>query len=364
MMFNTLNTTNISSHVLNKSNSTVEIDENLTQEIVILTLYLITTIVALIGNFLVCKIIFITRKVRNTTYILIANLAISDIMGALTIPGQWIFCATYILDNYSTGDRMCASTKSLQIQSYYVSTFTMTAIAIDRYRGIKNPLKSEMKPKIPIIAIWLFATAFTATTTFSMRVSAYFASNALIGCRIVLPVDESVLNFLFRKIRIALLISTQYLIPLTISSILYICISRMIWNRRIGEMTASQVFRQKNAKWRTIKMLIIVVVMFAISWLPLHIIHFIDFYVTPLLPSTCNSSFSYMFFYWLAISSCSFNPFIYFWLNPHFRRSAIKIFCYCNSFIGSKEGNHLFMASNQRQSIFYISSERQVSLLV
>lgn len=59
--------------------------EMLAQDIPILVLYAFTTIVGVFGNSLVVYVVF-TRKILTTTYILIGNLAISDILGSLSIP--------------------------------------------------------------------------------------------------------------------------------------------------------------------------------------------------------------------------------------------------------------------------------------
>lgn len=142
---------------------------------IVLSLYLLTSIVALIGNLFVCKVIYTKKQFRSTTYILIVNMAISDIVGALVIPGQWLFCSTYILDSGATGQRFCGTFKSLQILSYYVSTFSMTAIAIDRYKLVCHPLSQRIRPLVPLIVIWALGCLFTSTTLFSMRVSEYFS---------------------------------------------------------------------------------------------------------------------------------------------------------------------------------------------
>ena len=294
------NLTNCSS-----TNSPCKPDEtqiSMTDQIIVLILYAITCAVALIGNFLVCQIIFTSRKLKTTTYILIANLAISDILGAISIPSQWLFCSTYILDHFAYGERVCGAMKSIQVQSYYVSTLTMTVIAIDRYQLIATPMKSRMKPKIPIVIIWIIASSFTATTIISMRVSEFFTPHALISCRIAFKIAVPISNFIFRKIRIIILILTQFVIPLTICGILYTKTVIIIWKRSgLGEMTEEQALYMNSSKWKTIKMLIIVVIVFTLSWLPVHAMHFIDFFITPLLPSKCNTSMVYALAYWFGM---------------------------------------------------------------
>ena len=58
----------------------------------------------------------------------------------------------------------------------------------------------------------------------------------------------------------------------------------------IGLQADSNRMKQfsKNKK-RLIKMLITTVVAFALTWLPVHLIHFFNFYIVTLLPKSCNS---------------------------------------------------------------------------
>ena len=165
--------------------------EKLGQDIPILILYSITFILGIFGNSIVCYVVF-RRKITTTTYILIGNLAISDILGSATIPsnlyfllleittnsnpnlplGQWLLCSSYVLDNY--GDRGCGLMKSSQILSYYISTFTMIVIAFDRYRIVNYPLGPRMRPWLPIALMWVFATICVLPTMVSMRISEFF----------------------------------------------------------------------------------------------------------------------------------------------------------------------------------------------
>ena len=96
-----------------------------------------------------------------------------------------------------------------------------------------------------------------------------------------------------------------------------------------GEYTSKQQLIFYQSRIRTIKMLLISLCAFLIGWLPTHLTHLIDFYILPLLPKECNSSFWYNIFYWISISSCCYNPFIYCWFDKKIRSTARRFFCCC-----------------------------------
>ncbi|XP_054158293.1 prolactin-releasing peptide receptor-like [Oppia nitens] len=292
----------------------------LVQDIVILILYGLTTGVGVFGNSLVCYVVF-SRPTISTTYILIGNLAISDILGSLSIPGQWLLCSYGILDGY--GDKGCGLAKSGQILSYYVSTFTMTVIAYDRYLVVQKPLARRLRPTLPIATVWTLSALCCLPSMTSMRIWEFFGPRRLIYCRIVF-VTQSLSPHIstagFRQFRAAFVMVTQYAIPLSLSTVLYVfCMIKIVSRKRIGAVTAQQSRLFSRSKRRTIQMLTLALMAFALAWLPVHLIHLVDFYITPLLATDCNSSQYYLFFYWLAISSCCFNPFIYCYLNQDFR---------------------------------------------
>ncbi|RWS23678.1 putative G-protein coupled receptor 83-like protein [Leptotrombidium deliense] len=76
-------------------------------------------------------------------------------------------------------------------------------------------------------------------------------------------------------------------------------------------------------------MLVIVLVVFTVCWLPVHIHHLYDFFVKPKYSSLegyCNNSTSYFILYWLSISSCCYNPIIYYIFDPRFRTAFQTLF--------------------------------------
>ncbi|GIY33523.1 substance-K receptor [Caerostris extrusa] len=119
---------------------------------------------------------------------------------------------------------------------------------------------------------------------------------------------------------------TQYVLPLTITGVLYYLIIVQVWSRdAVGVVTENQRISQARAKKKTIKMLVLVVILFAICWLPLNTFNIMrEFNVTILMQKSVTHSTVFFICHWLAMSSVCYNPFIYCWLNDNFRSGALR----------------------------------------
>ena len=123
----------------------------------------------------------------------------------------------------------------------------------------------------------------------------------------------------------------SYSIPLVLISAFYFLIGRRVWKRKaIGE--SSNEVAMKKSKVKVAKMLLVVVVLFALSWLPLYVIHIRvlfwswdqrspDFVVV--------SRYVYPIVQWLGLANSCVNPLIY-CLFSHKFRAGFKLFC-CSS---------------------------------
>lgn len=107
--------------------------------------------VVLVGIMLVCGVgncLFIAslaryKQLRNLTNVLIANLAVSDVLVAAV-------CCPFLLDYYVVkqlswdhGLLLCASTNYLRTVSLYVSTNALLAIAVDRWVQVRGVMWSN-----------------------------------------------------------------------------------------------------------------------------------------------------------------------------------------------------------------------------
>ncbi|KAG8177128.1 hypothetical protein JTE90_012011 [Oedothorax gibbosus] len=108
----------------------------------------------------------------------------------------------------------------------------------------------------------------------------------------------------------------------------YYRVGKELWgSQSIGECTQKQI-ESVNSKRKIVKMMIVVVVIFAVCWLPYHVY----FLVAHHLPHITNEAYvqpTYLTIYWLAMSNACYNPFIYCWMNSRFRQGFKSIFRCC-----------------------------------
>ena len=122
---------------------------------------------------------------------------------------------------------------------------------------------------------------------------------------------------------------TCYLIPLLFIAVFYLLIGIKVWKRNVRGIRGSRAERNINrSKIRILRMLIVVFVMFALSWLPLYAIELRILFGTPPLLSEKILLKNYLLpiAQWLGASNSCVNPFIYCYFSTNFRGSIVQIF--------------------------------------
>ncbi|XP_061749374.1 cholecystokinin receptor-like [Nerophis ophidion] len=110
-------------------------------ESVRILLYTLIFIISVFGNLLIITVLILNKRMRTVTNSFLLSLALSDLMMA-------IFCMPFtlipnILEDFIFGAAMCKIVTYFMGLSVSISTFSLVAIAIERYSAICNPLKSR-----------------------------------------------------------------------------------------------------------------------------------------------------------------------------------------------------------------------------
>ncbi|KAK0148297.1 Cholecystokinin receptor [Merluccius polli] len=105
-------------------------------------LYALVFLMSVFGNLLIIVVLVVNKRMRTVTNTFLLSLALSDLMMAVScMPFSLI---PSILKDFIFGAAMCKIVVYLMGISVSISTFSLVAIAIERYSAICNPLKSRV----------------------------------------------------------------------------------------------------------------------------------------------------------------------------------------------------------------------------
>ena len=306
-----------------------DIMKNPVTQAVIYVEYIIIFILGVFGNCLVCYVVLRNKHMQNVTNYFITNLALADILlCVLAVPftplyffmGRWVF-----------GSILCTLVAMAQGTSVYVSTLTLTSIAIDRYFVIIHPFRPKLQLNMCyaiIVGIWLFS--ITATLPYAFYVSQAEFKN-IYYCEEFWPTE------FIRRVFSLFTTIMQFVVPFIIISFCYVMISLRMGKRiRAGSRGSRKEESDREKKKRTNRMLIAMVAIFGISWLPVNTIHIIGDYFAK---ASHWEYFNLCFFctHVVAMSSTCYNPFLYAWLNENFRKEFQQVLpCFKNAPVRSR----------------------------
>jgi len=120
--------------------------------------YFVIFCISLYANTLVCHVIRRHRRLHSVTNVFIANLAVSDIF--ITLVNIPFNVVRHVTAGWALGQATCALANLALTTFVYVSTLTMTAIAVDRYVVILHPLRPRMSVGVGLVIVgvtWLVA---------------------------------------------------------------------------------------------------------------------------------------------------------------------------------------------------------------
>ncbi|XP_055932796.1 neuromedin-K receptor-like [Argiope bruennichi] len=289
------------------------------------------SLVAIIGNFCVLIIVATSRRMRTVTNCFIANLAVADIIIAMfAVPFQF---QAALLQRWLLPPFMCAFCPFVQALSVNVSIITLTAIALDRYRAVVYPLKaktSKLSAKVAIMAIWVFSALAGVPYAIALRVT--MVPDAQMGNDTTKPFCMNVhISPVIWKVYNHVLVTLQYFVPLCLISAVYITIAiKLKYSGTPGNTQCERDANIMKNKKKVIKMLILVVLLFALCWLPFQLYNILQ----EILPEINKYKYINVIWFcchWLAMSNSCYNPFIYAIYNERFNTEFKNKFKCCMS---------------------------------
>uniref|UniRef100_A0A8D0L8S6 Neuropeptide Y receptor type 2 n=1 Tax=Sphenodon punctatus TaxID=8508 RepID=A0A8D0L8S6_SPHPU len=289
-------------------------------QVILIAAYSLIILLGFIGNSLVIYMIVKYKTMRTVTNFFIANLALADLMvDTLCLPFTLVYT---LLDEWKFGAVLCHLVPYAQALSVHVSTLTLTVIALDRYRCIVFHLDSRISKKLSFTIIantWLAAAILAGPLAIfrEYRYEEIPSINLKIAvCSEKWPSENNRDATIYSLFMLLL----QYVLPLTIICFSYI----RIWFKLKNHISPTARTESQCRRRKMTKMLVMVVVVFAVCWLPFHIFQLaIDLDLVLIFH---EYKLLYTVFHVVAMCSTFANPLLYGWMNKNYRNGFLMFF--------------------------------------
>lgn len=280
------------------------------------------------GNMLVIIVVISNKQMRNTTNLLIINLAVADLLFiVICVP---FTAAGYAMPVWPFGTVFCKIYQYMINVTAYASVYTLVMMSLDRYLAVVHAISSmtirtERNAYVVIILSWVLIMLLNTPILMQYEKLDYVFHgedrSACLNIEIVEDPQEG-------RILYGCFFAFSYVVPLTLVCILYgFMLKRLLYG---GVSRCNQSAEILRSKKRVTRMVVMVVVIFALCWLPIQLILMIQYFGTYPESTTfvgiqiASNCIAYM-------NSCV-NPLLYAFLSDNFRKSFRKLLCCYNSF--------------------------------
>ncbi|XP_062434782.1 gastrin/cholecystokinin type B receptor [Rhea pennata] len=339
-------------------------------------LYALIFVLSVCGNTLVVAVLLLNRRLRTVTNSFLLSLALSDLMLALCCMPFTLL--PNLMGTFVFGEAICKLMAYLMGVSVSVSTFSLVAIAIERYSAICNPLQSRVWQTRShacrvIASTWLFSVLL-------MLPYAVYSTTQALPARSPRQCTHSWPSERVRQAWYVLLLLVLFFIPGVVMTVAYGLISRELYRgirfeldikgeaaarhssgaepapacdegdgcylqlsrpggalelRALGAAGTQQDRARINsseaklvAKRRVIRMLVVIVAMFFLCWLPIFSANTWRAFA-PRAAQRALSGAPISFIHLLSYTSACANPLIYCFMNRRFRKAFLATCAGC-----------------------------------
>ncbi|XP_078135703.1 somatostatin receptor type 2 [Sander vitreus] len=275
-------------------------------------LYLLVCILGLAGNSLVIVAILKLDKMSSSTTVYIFNLGLADGLFMVGLP----FIVSQNFQNYwMFGDAACKLVMVLDGINQFTSVFCLTAMSLDRYMALADPLRfarwrTPRSAKIVSAFMWLFSLLTI------LPMALHFSADG--GLCMPYLVSEAwwlgVLSYTF---------VLGFALPFTVMTASYAALLLTLRSQRLRATTPPNHESQRLERQVT-NMVVAVVVVFGMCWLPFYTFNFYSLFQTGLVLSFTRA---FDFVVLLSYSWSCANPILYACLSDTFRRHFRTLLC-------------------------------------
>ncbi|KAK1147735.1 P2Y purinoceptor 3-like [Acipenser oxyrinchus oxyrinchus] len=287
------------------------------KQILLPVVYSVVFIIGLPLNFTVIVQIWQSRKCLTRTTIYMLNLALADLLYVCSLP---LLIYNYAQQDYwPFGEFTCKFVRFQFYSNLHGSIMFLTCISFQRYMGICHPFATWHKTGgkkfawIICAIIWLIVLVVCAPTF-------EFATTGTQRNRTVCyDLSEPSRSAQYFPYGMALTV-IGFVIPFLGIIVCYCCMTRILCQK--NEMTGTVVREKKD---KAIRIIIIVVVVFAISFFPFHLTKTMYLIIRAIGGVACEVRERFAIIYKCTRPFASMNsvldPILFYFIQPKFRQS-------------------------------------------
>ena len=318
-----------------------------TSKLVLAVLYCVIIPLSGVGNLAVIGVFLCKSRLQTLSNMFLISLACSDlVMTLVCMPVNALLVQRRTWDFGELGALSCKLLPYAQTFGVAANIFTLVVIAIERFLAVMFPLKMKqvshatyrVTSSVTLATVWLAAALLAipnalwfeyasvcgalqdllpdldlAETTCEALGEEHFEYK-LASCRI--PSDLADAFKIYRLLFLVFL----FLLPLIVTSVLYVCISVRLWSRKSvhNQCVTVDLLRMRTYK-RVTLMLVTIQTLFIVCWSPTMLYEALSAYNDT---GVSDESLTLRYYFlWLAMCNSCVNPLVYVFLHEKFRKS-------------------------------------------
>lgn len=293
-----------------------------------LCLYISVFIIGILGNIMVITVVIKSTAMHTTTNCYLVSLASADIFVLIaSITPNLVELVTY-QHNWIFGPVGCSIFVFLQYLGINSSSLSITAFTVERYIAIGHPMRAQTictisRAKKIIFFIWFFSVIYCSPWLILTKVTKKNFLNDIIIEYCTFKLARSTYKYYYMADLLLF-----YIHPLILTIVLYSLIARILY-RSLSSNFGGKVngTSSKNSKSsvnsnrvQVVKMLAVVVALFAILWIPYRFMVVYNSYAK----KKFESLWYLLFAREMVFINSAINPILYNAMSVKFRREFKK----------------------------------------
>ncbi|XP_008258203.1 endothelin receptor type B isoform X1 [Oryctolagus cuniculus] len=229
-------------------------------------------VLGIIGNSTLLRIIYKNKCMRNGPNILIASLALGDLLHIIIdIP---INVYKLLAEDWPFGAEMCKLVPFIQKASVGITVLSLCALSIDRYRAVASwsRIKGIGVPKwtaVEIVLIWVVSVILAVPEAIGFNLVTIDYKGSYLRICLLNPTQKTAFMQFYKTAKDWWLFSFYFCLPLAITAFFYTLMTCEMLRKKSGmQIALNDHLKQRREVAKTVFCLVLV---FALCWLPLHL---------------------------------------------------------------------------------------------